>query len=378
MVRGIRSALKRDALRSSIGTCLAAVGLAATLAACSGGKDGQAGGGGLPPVFVEVVTAEPEPIRDVVHLVGQLEAEESVVVRPEIGGIVSDVLFQEGQRVEKGQELFRLRDEEERARLQKAEARWRLAADADRRMKALAEEKVVSEAENIRTERDLEAAAADLETARVRLDRTRIRAPFGGYAAARLISPGFRVNSDTDLVAVHATDRLKLAFALPEAYAQLARTGMPVSVGLAAYPKESFPGEVYFVAPAVDPRSRLLLLKASIANPDGRLRPGVFADVRVEIDRRDSAIVLPDSAIAAGTQGSYVWRIADGEHAERVQVELGIRRDGRVEIRRGLKAGDRVVSAGTNKLFPGAPVQPVAARDGDSSAPGSDEGRAGT
>jgi membrane fusion protein (multidrug efflux system) len=343
-------------------------GSLAAFSACAGGDGAKPGAGGPPPVFVEVVSVEPEAIRDVVSLVGQLEADESVLVRPELDGVVAAVLFQEGRRVDAGQELFRLRDDEERARLREAEARSRLAADTDRRMKALARDTVVSEAEIVRAARELDAAAAEAETARVRLDRTHIRAPFAGYAGARLVSPGDRVGRTTGLVTIHSTDRLKLVFTLPEAYASLARTGTPVAVGVAAWPAESFPGEVYFVAPAVDPRSRLLLLKASVPNPDARLRPGLFAQVRVEIDRRDAALVLPDSALAADAQGWYVWRVAREDKAERVAVEPGIRRDGRVEVRSGLQAGDRVVSAGTNKLFPGAIVKAAPAAGGAAAA----------
>ncbi|MGH7805842.1 MAG: efflux RND transporter periplasmic adaptor subunit [Candidatus Binatia bacterium] len=325
-------------------------------AACSGGGADGKPAGTMPPVFVETMVMKPSAIRDVAELVGQLEAEESVDLRAEIRGIIEEVAFEEGTRVEAAALLFRLRDSEQAAELAAAEARERLAADTHRRFRELAEQEVTSRWELERVSRELDVARAEVARARVRLAKTRIRAPFAGKLGARKVSPGDTIDSDTMLVDIHATERLRLALAVPERFAPVARVGIPLEVAVAAYPGEWFRGEVYFVAPAVDAANRQLSLKAIVQNSDGRLWPGQFAEIRTELTRRDEALVVPDSALVYEGQTSFVWRVGDDRKAERVDVEVGIHGEGKIELRKGVAVGDEVVVAGTNKLFPGAMI----------------------
>ena len=325
---------------------------AALVAGCSRGE--PSGPPQMPPVFVETEVVQPRPIRDVAELVGQLEAREAVEIRAEISGIVREILFEEGARVEAGALLVRLRDEERAAELGAARARERLAEDTHRRFRQLAEEEVTSKWELERVTRELDVARAELERARVRLDKTQIRAPFAGRLGSRAISPGDRIDSRTPIVELQATERLRLAFAVPERFAPLARVVAPLEVAVAAYPDEWFPGEVYFVAPSVDPVSRQLLLKGWVPNAEGRLWPGQFTRIRIEVARRDDALAVPDSALVYDGDATFVWRVASERKAERVPVEIGLRQQGRIEIRKGVAPGDEIVVAGTNKIFPGA------------------------
>jgi len=345
--------------------------IALALAGCSkGGAEGSAPQ--MPPVFVETQVVKPGAIRDFAALVGQLDAEESVVIRPEISGTITEILFEEGAPVAAGTMLVRLRDDERRAALAAAEARARLAADTHRRFRELGEQQITSKSELERVARELDVAQAEVDRARVRLDRTRIRAPFAGRLGARKVSPGDRVDSQTPIVDLQAAERLRLAFALPERYAPIAKVGAALEVAVAAYPGEWFAGEVYFVAPAVDTASRQLLLKAWVQNQQGRLWPGQFATIRAEIARRDDALVVPDSALAYDGDTSFVWRVGAERKAERVTVETGLHQEGRIEIRKGVAEGDEIVVAGTNKVFPGAtlttgPPATSGAREGRSS-----------
>lgn len=335
-----------------IRSMLAAVAVAALLGGCSkGGADGTSAPA---PVFVETTVVNPAPIRDFAELVGQLEAEESVEIRPEMEGVVAEILFEEGAVVEAGALLVRLRDDERRAEFAAAEARERLAADTHRRFRQLAEEQVTSAWELERVTRELDVAHAEVERARVVLDRTRIRAPFSGRLGARKVSPGARVTDAAALVELHATERLRVVFSVPERYAPAVRVAVPLEVAVAAYPNEWFPGEIYFAAPVVDPVSRQRLLKGWVPNPQGRLWPGQFARVRTEIARHERALVVPDSALVYDGSEAFVWRVGAERRAERVAVETGLRQEGRIEIRKGVTAGDEVVVAGTNKIFPGA------------------------
>lgn len=328
----------------------------APLGGCGGGP--QAGpGGGPPPAVVEVERLEPRAFTDQLELSGQLTADESVVVRPEISGVIQQIHFGEGDRAEQGQVLFMLRSDAERAEVREAAAKLALERDVYQRTLRLARSQVAAEAEVERGRARVDAAQAALERAQVELERTEIRAPFRGSLGARRVSPGDRVDSATELVQIDALDRLKLEFSLPESAVGVAREGLLVGIEVAPYPGERFQGEVYFVSPTLDPQSRRLGLKAWVPNSEGRLRPGLFAEVDLEVERADAVIAVPESAIVFDAGGSFVWRVAGQGAAERVPVELGPRQQGRVVVRRGLQAGDTIVISGTHKLFPGSLVR---------------------
>ncbi len=315
--------------------------------------------GGPPPAVVEVVSVRSETLDERVDLVGQLEAEESVMLRVETPGVIESIAFEEGQEVRKGAVLFRLRDDEQQARLHEAEANLALASDTWQRTRALASRNVSAAAQLEKSVAELAAARARVELAKVALDRTVLRAPFDGRLSARRVSPGDRVDSRENLAEIHAVARLQLVFTLPEVGIPIARTGAPVSIRVAPFPDQTFPGEVFFVAPALDPATRRLSLKAWVPNPDRRLRPGMFANIDFEIGRREAAIVIPEDAIAYDANGSFVWRVGDDRRAERVAVEPGVRRDRKIEIRSGLSIGDRIVAGGTHKVVAGGEVVPA-------------------
>jgi membrane fusion protein (multidrug efflux system) len=347
--------VNRSVPRILTAALLAAV--AAGAACCGSGTASDAKGQGPLLPVVEVLRITPETIPNDAELMGQLEPEDSVMVRSEMAGIVDSVDFREGEPVEKGQVLFRLKDGEQRARLHEAEAELRLAEDSHRRTRGLAERNVVADAQLERVTAELEAARARLEFARVSLARTEIVAPFDGLAAVCLVSVGSRLEPETDLVQVDALSTLELVFTLPEEVLPLARTGIPIELAVAPFPGERFPGEISFVAPSLNPRTRQLLVKGRVPNADLRLRPGLFAKVYARIGDREKVIMLPADAVVQGSEGGFVWRLDENDVAQAVDVEVGLRQGGRVEIRSGLAPGDDVVVAGTNKLGPGVRVE---------------------
>jgi membrane fusion protein (multidrug efflux system) len=310
---------------------------------------------GPPPVAVEIATVKRGPIRDVARFVGQLEAEESVPVRSEVDGIIASVEFAEGDRVGKGSLLFRLKDDEQRARLREAEAQLVLARHEYERAKELVERRTVAQSEYDDALARFKVAEARRDFARVELEQTEIRAPFDGVLGARLVSPGERIDNETDLVRIDAVDRLRLLFSVPETALPVAHVGLPLQISVAPYPKETFSGQVYFVAPSVDPANRRLLLKAWVPNP-GKLRPGLFATIRLEIAHKEDALLIPEAAVAYDAVGPYVWRIGEDDTAQRAGVEIGIRRDAQIEVLSGVAEGDRIVSAGVHKVVAGGRV----------------------
>ncbi len=339
-----------------------AASVSALLLAISGcSQSGETAPTGPPPPVVEVVTVSPQTMANEADLLGQLEAEQHVTVRSEVAGIIGAIAFEEGHAVTKGQVLFRLRDDEQIARLHEAETALRLAEANHRRMQDLSRDGIVAPSQLDDATAQFEAARARLEVAHVALERTRILAPFDGYAGPRLISLGARIEPETDLVTVESVANLELAFQLPELALPLARVGLPVDLHVAPYPDRTFAGTISFVAPSLNPQNRRLLVKARVPNPDLTLRPGLFATVEARLGERANVLTVPDSAVVYGGDGTFVWRIDSTQKAAPVDVELGGRHEGRVEVRRGLQAGDVVVVAGTNKLAPGIGVETVAA-----------------
>jgi len=316
----------------------------------------------IPPIVVELTEVEEASMGDGLDLTGQLEADESVMLRAETAGVLDTVGFLEGQEVKRGDPLFLLRDAEQKAQLREAEAQLMQAEQAWGRASALAGSRVVSPADLDQARANRDAARARVDLAKVDLERMVIRAPFDGTLGQRLVSPGYRITADTPLVQLDATARVKVTFTVPEHATPLVQPGQAIELRVAPFPDRTFAGTVFFVAPSLDPRNRRLTAKATIDNQARLLRPGLFASVRLETSRRERALVVPESAIVYDTDGPFVWRVAGDATAERVAVALGLRRDGRVEVTQGLAAGDRIVATGTNKVVPGRPLAAPPAR----------------
>ena len=348
--------------------------LAATVAiavACASGCGGEAEVEGPPgplPPAVEVLTLAVQPFREQADLLGELQPDNTVLVKSEVPGVVEAIEFEEGQKVAAGSVLFRLRDREQVARLHEFEAELALAEEDFARTNTLASRNAAAAAQLDRARANLEGARARTELRRVELERMRIRAPFDGRVGARLVSPGARIKVDDGLVRVDAIDPLSLVFSIPEALLPLARIGATFELEVAAFPGRRFPGALRFIAPSVDSTTRRILIKGGVPNPDGVLLPGMFARVKAELGQRD-AVLVPEESLVTNSDGTFVWRIDAEDQAERVAVELGAREPGRIEIRAGLAAGDRIVTAGTHKVRIGAKVKVVPAAVGSTPAP---------
>ena len=141
----------------------------------------------------------------------------------------------------------------------------------------------------------------------------------------------------------------------------MAANGTPIHASVIAWPGERFHGEVFFVAPTIDPVTRRLVLKAWISNSDHRLKPGMFANVEVEIAKREGALLVPESSIVYDRNGTYIWRITAEDVAEKMPISIGLRRSGTVEVVSGIEGGDRIVSAGTHKVMAGERVNAIEA-----------------
>ncbi len=319
------------------------------------------------PVTVELLRLEPELLLETVDLVGQIESEGTVIVKPEIEGVIASIDFTEGHRVEKDQVLYRLRNGEQKALLHEAEAQRALAEATYKRTKKLAKRDVSSAAQLERALAERAVADARVELAKVILDRTEIRAPYSGLVGDSLVFVGASVSEETSLVRLDSIDHVQLFFSVPERAVGLARMGIPIEAKVATYPGETFPGEVFFISPSLDRETRRMLIKAWMPNPGHKLRPGMFAKVKVEIGRKEGALLVPEASVVYSREGQFVWRVGDGNKAERVMVTLGARQAGRVEVVSGLSSGDEIVTAGTNKVEVGRTLLPPESQPAEAS-----------
>ena len=331
--------------------------LAAPWVCAQPAKDGAKGAQGKPPggMPVKAAIARLAPAIDEAGAVGNLRADESVMIRPEIAGRLAEIGFDEGYAVKKGALLARLDASEVRAQLASSKAQAELDAQRLERAEDLFRKNFISQQALDEARSNAARSAASLREAQAKLAKTEIRAPFPGVAGLRQVSEGAYVAAGTDIARLEKIDQLKLDFRVPELYMGKLRRGQEVKVLVDAYPGASFAGSVYAIEPAVDEQTRTVLVRARIGNPEVKLRPGMFARVQLTLGVRPNAVWIPEQAIVPRGQESFVYRVANGK-AELVKVQTGLRKVGEVEITKGLAAGDMVVTEGTQKIGPGAPV----------------------
>jgi len=330
------------------------------LAACNKAKSAApgGGGGGMPPMPVEVAAAIRDTVVDAIQATGQIEAVQSVELRPEVDGRIVDILVAEGEGVAAGTPLFKVDDAELKAQVARAEADRDVAQRGLERTKQLMAQNASSQADLERADAGYRAAQASYDLLKTRLDRTVVRAPFSGVVGRRLVSIGTYVNSQTPLISLQSVNPQHASFQVPERYAERLRRGQLVSFQVAALPGKNFSGEVIFVDPVVELPARTILIKARVPNPERQLQAGMFIEARLATDIRPNAVVVPEDAILPLQGSTYVWVVKEGK-ADRREVTLGVRTAGWAEIRgSGIEAGDQVVVGGAERLFPGAPLMP--------------------
>ena len=313
-------------------------------------------GGGMPPTAVESVRVRTQSLPNQFETVGTLRADESVIVRPEVAGEIEKVHFQEGERVAAGQVLFTLDDALVRADLNEANANLENARRAYKRATELAQKQLIAGADLDTTRAELDVNQARAASARTHLDKTVIRAPFAGVTGLRNVSAGDYVNVGQELVQLVRLDPIELDLRAPEVVLSSLAVGQKVLFGVDAYRDERFEAKVVAIAPTVDAGGRSVALRASLENPDLKLRPGMSARVRITLSTTAKALLVPEQAIWPMGEQKTVFVIQGGK-AKQVPVELGTRLPGQVEVTSGLKDGDEVVVTGQLKLQDGAPVQ---------------------
>ena len=326
---------------------------AGAVAAAGGAPAKGAGGGGTP-----VELGKPEKLiwQKSVLAVGSLRSDESVMVRAEQSGRITALNFTEGQPVRAGQVLVQLDDSVARAELEQARANQKLGKAKFDRAVELKQRNFISGQAQDEAENVMRVADATVSLGVAKLAKLTIKAPFSGTIGLRTASTGDYVKDGQDIVNLEKTDPIKVDFKVPEIFQSKIKVGQPLSVALDALPAQAFTGKVVAVNPQLDTAGRAVVLRAQMDNRSGVLKPGMFARVRLTLADTGEAVVVPEQSVAMQGEDQIMFKVIDGR-AMRTKVEVGQRRDGKVEIIEGISGGDTIVIAGWQRLRDGAAVR---------------------
>ncbi|GAB3342244.1 efflux RND transporter periplasmic adaptor subunit [Marilutibacter aestuarii] len=298
---------------------------------------------------------EPRSWSDTVQALGTVKARESITVTAKVSEIVQDVHFDSGDEVEAGAPLVTLSGQAQQAALNEALAAAEEASQLFNRQNELVEQKLIARSQFDAQRAIRDAARARVAQIRAQLSDRVVRAPFAGVLGIRQVSPGALVTPGTPIATLDDTRRVYVDFPVPESQLSHLAVGQALEGHSEAYPGRSFVGVVSTIDNRIDAATRAVTVRGDFDNPDRALRPGMLVQVVLSRPERE-ALVLPEISIVQVGNTSYVFRVKDDDTVERVDVEVGARREGLAEVLGGVAAGDRIVVDGTGKLRPGALV----------------------
>jgi len=328
------------------------------------GKGGGGPGGRAPQVSLASVTSR--PFADRISVLGVAKGRQSVTITSDAAELVSAVHFRDGQTVSRGQILVTLKATEQDAGVAEAQARENQARRDYQRWKTLADRGVAPKATAEQYLAALETAQATTAAARARkLDRV-IRAPFSGVVGLSDIAPGALISPGSPIVSLDDLGTIRVDFDVPDRYLSVLRQGEAINATPDAYPDQVFTGRIAQIDTRIDTATRAITARAEFPNAGGRIKPGMMLRVNIEHGRRE-ALAVPESAVQYEGDQAFVFLIASregGAVARKTAVTPGASEGGFVEIREGVKAGDRIVADGLNRLQDGQPVRLPGERGG--------------
>jgi len=296
-----------------------------------------------------------------IRAVANLVAEQGIHLTPQLPGQVTGIYFDSGQHVRKGERLLQLDDSNQRAQLASDRAAETLAKANYERAQRLFGTHAGSEADVQSTRAAFESAKAAVGDVQATLAKLAVSAPFSGWIGVRAVSLGQYLAPGTEIATLDVWDPLRVQFTVPQSEIAAMHVGQSVEVAVNAFPGRDFAGKVTALGSEVDPGSRNITVEAKLANPDSLLRPGMYGNARLLVGAAHAVLAVPSIAISYNTFGDFVYVVEPREQGALVAVartvQVGETRDDLTEIVRGLKAGERVVTAGQVKLHDGVPVK---------------------
>jgi membrane fusion protein (multidrug efflux system) len=314
----------------------------------------------MPPTTISSAVAQDQKWQDTLSAVGSISAAQGVTVAPEVAGTVTEIAFESGATVNKGDLLVRLDTSTEAAQLQAAQAQVELARLNAERLQKLRASNVVSQSELDTADSSLKQNQANADQISAVIEKKTIRAPFTGRLGIRLVNLGESLDVRTPIVSLQALTPIYANFALPQQALSVLATGLVVQVSSDAYPGKKFTGTVTAINPDLDAVTRSVTLQATFTNQDQLLRPGMFVHAELVLPQAQPVLVVPATAVLSAPYGNAVFVIGPDTEGggTNLVVQQKFIRTGRthgdfVSVESGLKAGDRVVTAGLFKLHNG-------------------------
>ena len=354
------TAVVSDSKTAKTGAGSTASGTAPAVGAPAGGTStGGAAAGPARPPSVESAKVEIMKLTDDTQAVGSLKSRQGVTLRPEVSGRITQLNFKDGERVKKGQLLVQFDDQLQIAQVKQSQAELSIALANHKRNQELV-------AQNFISKRSVEESAANLEVAQAKLSlsqataaRLKIIAPFDGMTGIRTVNVGDYLKDGGDIVNIEDIAAVFVDFRLPERFQSKVKRGQKAQVDLDALPGRKFTAIIQAIDPLLDANGRSVGIRACIDNRQNQLRPGMFARVNTVFSEREKAVVVPEEAIVPQGGKQFVIKLLQGADkgtdketkiTQRVEVKVGIRKPGKVEILEGLIDGDEVITAGQQRV----------------------------
>lgn len=313
-----------------------------------------------PPATVSSTQVTAMHWQPTLSAVGSLVAVNGIDVTTEVAGKIEEIRFKSSGKVAKGDVLVKLDATVDRAALEGFKADMRLAALQLKRNARLLPKRAVSQSAYDEAKARHESAQAKVASQKALISKKTVRAPFSGLLGIREVDVGQYLSPGAKIVQLQQLTPIFVDYALPERHFGQLQAGQEVQVAISAYPGESFVGQITAVDAAVSPATRSIQVRATLQNPDGRLRPGMFAEVTTAQGEPRRVLTIPRTAVSYNPYGDFVFIVKAGENgqtvAQRAQITTGAIQQGRVEIVKGLEIGQQVVQAGQQKLRNGQPI----------------------
>ena len=322
--------------------------------AAAGAPQVAASGPARPPT-VEAAKVEVMRLLDDTQAVGSLRSRRGVVLRPEVSGRITQLNFSDGQRVKKGQVLVQFDDQLPQAQVQQSMAELSIAQANQKRNQELVSQNFISQRSLDESAANLQVAQAKVALAKATAERLKIIAPFDGMVGIRLVNVGDYLKDGADIVNIEDIDAIYVDFRLPERFQSKVKTGQSANVDIDALPGRKYTARIQAIDPLIDANGRSVGVRGCIDNRQLQLRPGMFARVNAVFGVRETALVIPEEAIIPQGGKQFVIKLLPGttdknRTSQRVEVKVGLRRPGKVEIVEGLTPADTVVANGQQRV----------------------------
>jgi membrane fusion protein (multidrug efflux system) len=306
-------------------------------------------------VSVEGMIVQPQKLQNKIFTNGTTLSNEEVQLRSETSGKITEILFEEGKRVKKGDLLVKINDAELQATLRKNLSRESLAKDKEARFKQLLEKNMTSQQEYDVALSELNSVVADVEFTRAQIEKTEVRAPFDGIIGLRSVSVGSFISSQTPIANLQSINPIKIDFSVPQKYFGILKEGKTINVKLPSSTR-TFVGKIYAVEPKIEENTRTIKARATVANERNELTPGAYVEIEIILEELNTAFLVPSFAIVPDIEGDKVYSYKNGK-AFLQPVTTGIRTEKDVQIISGLERGDTVIVSGIIQLRPNIPVK---------------------